>query len=112
MADKKQHPSFDPANFLSKSNGGRTVSTYAANQTIFRQGDTADSVFYIQSGNVKLTVTSEQGKEAIVAILKVDDFLGEACANGATLRLSTATTLTESTITRITKAEVHKLVHD
>ena len=78
MADKKQHPSFDPANFLSKSNGGRTVSIYAANQTIFRQGDTADLVFYIQSGNVKLTVTSEEGKEAVVAILKADDFFGEA----------------------------------
>ena len=112
MADKKQHSSFHPANFLSKSNGGRTVSTYAANQTIFRQGDTADSVFYIQSGNVKLTVTSEEGKEAVVAILKADDFFGEACANGATLRLSTAATLAESTITRITKGEVHKLIQD
>ena len=111
MNQKKELP-FDAKMFLSKANGGRTVATYAINQTIYQQGDPADSVFYIQEGTVKLTVTSEQGKEAIVAILKADEFFGEACANGETLRLSTATALTECTITRITKAEIRRLIHD
>lgn len=110
MSIKKQEAPFDPKSVLSTGNGGRTVATYAANQKIFQQGDPADSVFYIQTGKVKLTVTSEQGKEAIVAFLKADDFFGEASANGETLRLSTATALTECTITRITKVEVHRLI--
>jgi CRP-like cAMP-binding protein len=112
MDTKKQEPPFDPKAFLLRANGGRAVATYAANQDIFRQGDPADSVLYIQTGTVKLTVTSEQGKEAIVAFLKGDDFLGEACANGEMLRLSTATALTECTITRIAKAEIHRLILD
>ena len=58
----------DPKDFLSKANGGRTVSKYAINQTIFQQGDPAVSIFYILTGEVKLTVTSEQGKEAVVAL--------------------------------------------
>lgn len=101
---------FDPKAFLSTANGGRTIATYAVNQNIYRQGDPGDSVFYIQTGKVTLTVTSEQGKEAIVAFLKDDDFFGEGCANGETLRLSTATALTECKITRITEAEIHRLI--
>jgi len=111
MNQKKELP-FDPKAFLSVANGGRTVSTYAINQSIFQQGDLADSVFYIQAGRVKLSVTSEVGKEAIVAILKADDFFGEACAEGETLRLSTATALTKCTVTRITRAEIARLIHD
>lgn len=110
MDIQKQAARFDPKTLLSKANGGRAVATYAANQDIFRQGDPADSVFYILTGKVKLTVTSEQGKEAIVAFLKGDDFFGEACANGETRRLSTATALTECTIVRITKAEVQRMI--
>lgn len=110
MDIKKQKAPFDPKAFLTRAKGGRTVATYAANQNIYRQGDPADSVFYIQTGKVKLTVTSEQGKEAIVTFLKGDEFFGEGCANGETLRLSTATTLTECTITRIPKAEIHRLI--
>ncbi len=111
MNQKKELP-FDPKVVLSKANGRRTVAKYAINQVIYTQGDPADSAFYIQAGKVKLAVTSEQGKEAIVAILKADDFFGEALADRATLRLSTATALTECTITRITKAEIGKLIHD
>jgi CRP-like cAMP-binding protein len=91
--------------------GARGVATYAANQDIYRQGDSADFVFYIEKGMVKLTVISEQGKEAIVAFLKDDEFFGEVCANGVTRRMSTATTLTECTITQIPKAEIHRLIH-
>ena len=103
---------FDPKMILSKSNCGRTVAKYALNQVIYEQGDPADSVFYIQAGKVKLSVTSEDGKEAIVAILNADDFFGEGGANGEIRRLSTATALTECTITKIVKKEIKALIHD
>jgi len=110
--NQKKEPLFNAKMFLSKVNGERTVAKYSVNQIIYQQGDTAGSVFYIQAGKVKLAVTSEQGKEAVVAILKADDFFGEQCANGEARRLSTATALTECTITQITKAEIKKLIHD
>jgi len=103
---------FDPKAFLLKANGGRTLAKYSINQIIYAQGDPAGSVFYIQAGKVKLSVTSEQGKEAVVAVLGADDFFGEACLDGEVLRLSTATALTASKITRITKAEIAKIIHD
>ena len=68
---------FDPKVFLSKVNGGRSVSDYRKDQIVFRQGDPSDAVFYIQSGKVKKTVVSEQGKEAVVALLEASDFFGE-----------------------------------
>ena len=73
---------FDPKAFLSKVNGGRTISEYRKDQIVCRQGDPADSVFYIQSGKVKKTVVSEQGKEAVVALLGTGDFFGEGCLAG------------------------------
>ena len=66
-------PPFDPQEFLSKANGVRGISDYRKDQIVFRQGDRADAVFYIQSGKVKKTVVSEQGKEAVVAISVVSD---------------------------------------
>jgi CRP/FNR family transcriptional regulator, cyclic AMP receptor protein len=71
---------FDPKVFLSKVNGGRVISDYRKDQIVYRQGDPADSVFYIRSGKVKATVVSEQGKEAVVALLGADDFFGEGLA--------------------------------
>ncbi len=106
----KKRP-FDPIAFLSKSNGGRAVAKYATNQTIYQQGDPANSIFYIQAGKVKLTVLSELGKEAIVAILGADDFFGEGCIRGETRRLSTVTALTDCTITQIAKAEIESMIH-
>ena len=111
MVEKEEHL-FDPKAFLSKANGGRTVSDYAPNQVIYRQGDPSDSAYYIQTGTAKLSVTSEEGKEAVVALLGADDFIGEACANGETVRLSTATTLTKCTIMRMTKAELRSVIHN
>jgi CRP/FNR family transcriptional regulator, cyclic AMP receptor protein len=102
---------FDAKMALSKANGGRTLAKYAVKQNIYEQGDPAGSVFYIETGTVKLAVTSEQGKEAIVAILKANDFFGEGCLNGETARLSTATALTGCAITQITKVEINKLIH-
>ena len=66
MAAKK---AFAPSDFLAKADGGRTISNYAKDQVIFSQGEAADAVFYIQTGKVKITVLSEQGKEAVVAVL-------------------------------------------
>jgi CRP-like cAMP-binding protein len=103
---------FDPQSFLAKANGGRTVFKRAPNQNIYQQGDPVVSIFYILSGRVKLTVTSDEGKEAVIAFLKADDFFGEGCAVGETLRLSTATALTECTITEVTKAEFSRIVHN
>ena len=107
----KESP-FNPKDYLSKANGGRAVSKYATDQTIFHQGDPAVSIFYILTGKVKLTVTSDEGKEAVVAIQGSDDFFGERCADGETLRLSTATALTECTIMEIAKAEFMRIVHN
>jgi CRP/FNR family transcriptional regulator, cyclic AMP receptor protein len=66
----KRKASFNPKSFLAKVDGDRSIATYPSDQIVFSQGDPADSVFYIQRGKVKVTVVSEQGKEAVVAILE------------------------------------------
>ena len=81
---------FDPIVFLAKVGVGSTVVEFQKNQTVFSQGDVANTVFYIQTGKIKLTVTSEQGKEAVVGILEAGQFFGEACLNG--IRCGIATT--------------------
>jgi CRP/FNR family cyclic AMP-dependent transcriptional regulator len=81
---------FDPEVFLSKVNGGRATSNYQKGQIVYTQGAPADSVFYIQSGSVKKTVVSEQGKEAVVAVLGTGAFFGEGCLSGQPRRLATA----------------------
>jgi signal-transduction protein with cAMP-binding, CBS, and nucleotidyltransferase domain len=86
---------FDPKAFLSKVNGGRAIADYQKDQNIYKQGDPADSVFYIRSGKVKKTVVSEQGKEAVVALLGTGNFFGEGCLTGQPLRLSTVSAVTE-----------------
>jgi CRP-like cAMP-binding protein len=106
----KGKPSFDPRAFLSKLGGGRTISDYRTHDVVYRQGDTADAVFYIQSGKAKVTVTSEQGREAVVAVLGPGDFLDEGCLGEQTLRLATVTTLAGSCITRISKAEIVRII--
>jgi len=103
---------FDPKTFLSKVNGGgRTISKYRKNQVVFQQGDPAESVFYIQKGKVKVTVLSDLGKEAVSALLGIDDFFGEGCLTGQSLRLATVTALTECMIMRIPKAEIISVIH-
>ena len=73
---------FDAKGFLAKVGAGKTILEFQKNQPLFQQGDVADTVFYIQEGRVKLTVLSEQGKEAVVAILEPGQFFGEGCMNG------------------------------
>ena len=102
---------FDPKVFLSKVNGGRAISDYRKDQIVYRQGDPADSVFYIRSGKVKKTVISEQGKEAVVALLGTGDFFGEGCLTGQPQRLGTVSAMTECVIVRITKADLTRVIH-
>src|SRR3984893_6127609 len=111
MKRKRKLP-FDPRAFLSKVNGGRTISDYRKNKIVFSQGDVADAVFYIQRGKIKLTVVSERGKEAVVGILGPGHFLGEGCLNGHPLRVATATAIDQSQITRIPQAAMITTLHD
>jgi CRP/FNR family cyclic AMP-dependent transcriptional regulator len=111
MKHKAKLP-FDPKAFLAKVDGGRSVSDYPKNQIVYVQGDPADSVFYIQKGKAKVTVLSEQGKEAVVALLATSDFFGEGCLAGQPLRMATVSTLEESVIARISKADVVRVIHE
>src|SRR3984893_14648705 len=100
---KKAKKFFDADVFLATADGGRTVSQYEKGVPVFAQGQPADAVFYIQKGKVKLTVTSDHGKEAVLAILETGDFFGEGCLIGQPLRLAAATAMTESSIMRVEK---------
>src|ERR1700692_907207 len=94
---------FDPRAFLGRAGLGKTVERYAKNQKIFSQGDIADTVFFIQHGKVKITVLSEHGKEAVVAIFTEGQFFGEACLEGAEIRTSTSHAMEECLVTSITR---------
>jgi CRP/FNR family transcriptional regulator, cyclic AMP receptor protein len=109
---KKVKAPFDPQKFLAKVGEGKIVSTCRRDQLVFSQGEIADAVFYIQQGKVKLTVVSEQGKEAVVAILGPGHFFGEGCLNGHPLRIATARAVDESVITRLEKATMIATVHN
>jgi len=109
---RKKKPVFDPKAFLAKANGGRSLSTYRKRQIIYRQGETADSVFYIQSGEVKVTALSHQGKEAVVAVLGAGDFFGEGCLAGQPLRMATVSAMTACEIVRIQKADIIRVIHE
>ena len=89
--------------FLAKIEGGKTIRKYTPKKAIFRQGEPADSIFYIEKGKVKLGVVSDRGKEAVVAILGPGDFLGEGCLAGQALRMSSATPLSDCKVVRIDK---------
>ena len=108
----KRRPPFDSKSFLAKVGNGRSIGKYSKDQVIFSQGDTGDAVFYVQKGKVKITVVSEQGKEAVVAILGTDDFFGEGCLAGQAHRISTVTTMTESVIARLEKSAIVRLIHE
>src|SRR3984957_15792435 len=107
----KPKPPFDPKVFLAKADGGRTISKYRINQVVFSQEDAADSVFYIQDGKVKVTVLSEQGKEAVIAVLGPDEFCGEGCLAGKPKRMATATAMTECKIMRLEKEAMISVLH-
>jgi CRP-like cAMP-binding protein len=103
---------FDPAVFLETVAKGRAIVAHPKKQIIFTQGDDADAVFYVRNGKVKVTVVSTQGKEAVVAILGVDEFFGEGCLIGQRKRLSTASAMTDCMIMRVDKKEIIRVLHD
>jgi CRP/FNR family transcriptional regulator, cyclic AMP receptor protein len=111
MKAKPQQP-FDTALFLSKIGKGRTMTSYRLKGTIFAQGDPADALFYIQEGKVKLTVVSQQGKEAVVALLGTGDFFGEGCLAGQLRRMATAAAMPECSLMRLEKQHVIQVLHD
>jgi len=108
----KRRPPFDPKSFLAKIGEGRTISKYRKDQIVFAQGDPAEAVFYVQKGKVKVTVVSDQGKEAVVAILGADEFCGEGCLAGQPRRIATVSAMTECTVTRLEKTRIIRLLHD
>jgi CRP/FNR family cyclic AMP-dependent transcriptional regulator len=111
VAPKRATP-FNPQTFLAKVGHGKTLLQARKRQLIFSQGDAADAVFYIQAGQVKLTVVSQQGKEAVVAILERGSFFGESCLAGHLLRLDTATAFGDATLVRLDKGAMIHMLHD
>jgi CRP/FNR family transcriptional regulator, cyclic AMP receptor protein len=109
---RKRLTPFNPKTFLTQVGLGKTTLPVRKKQILFSQGDAADAVFYIQEGRVKLTVLSPQGREAVVAILGAGDFVGESCLAGQPLRLATATSLEHSTVVRIDKTAIIRVLHD
>jgi CRP/FNR family transcriptional regulator, cyclic AMP receptor protein len=110
--ERKPKAAFDVKDYLARTDGRRTIATYQEKQTVYSQGDPADSVFYIQKGKVKVTVLSEQGKEAVVAIYGPDEFCGEGCLIGQALRLASAAAMTECEIMRLEKSAMYEVLHE
>ena len=108
----RQTLTFSSRTFLKKIGSRRTSQNYRNKQPIFSQGDAADAMFYVETGNVKLTVLSKLGKKAVVAIFRQGDFFGEGCLGAPSLRLSSATAVHLATITRVEKATVVRILHD
>lgn len=111
MNAKRKRP-FDLELFLSRTEGGRTVAKYRKKEVIFRQGDPADAVFYIREGECKVTVVSEQGKEAVVALHGKGEFFGEGCLTGQSRRLATVTAMTDCELMRLEKAVMVRVLHN
>src|SRR3984885_2940719 len=104
-------PAFDPLPHIQKY-GVVVSSRIEERQTVFAQGTTADCMYYLQQGQIQLTVVSMEGKEAVIAIAEAGDFCGEGCLIGETQRMSTATTITECVLTRLEKATVLRAIRE
>jgi len=102
---------FDPRSFLATIGEGRKILSFEKKQTIFTQGDVADSVFYLQTGKIKLTVVSKTGKEATIAILTDNAFFGEGSLAGQSLRMGSAAAVTDCTVLRIDKESMMQALH-
>ncbi len=112
MKHKEVVNSFDPLAFLATVGTARTITQCLKDHKIFSAGEPSDAIFYLQKGRVKLTVTSEQGKEAVLAILAPGNFFGEACLTGQTVRMATATSMAPCSILRIEKAEMLRVLQE
>jgi CRP/FNR family cyclic AMP-dependent transcriptional regulator len=107
----KQPRNFNPKTFLSTIDGGRTIATFTKKRRVFVQGDSADAVFYIQRGKVRLSVVSKRGKEATIGVLSEHDFFGEGCLAGQPLRMCSATAMTDCSLMRIDKKSMMAVIH-
>lgn len=103
---------FDPKAFLAHFGTGRSIGKYAPGQVVFSQGEPADAVFYIQRGKVKITVVSEHGKQAVIAMLGRNEFFGEGCLAGQARRISTVEAISDSVISRLEKAAILRVIHE
>jgi CRP/FNR family transcriptional regulator, cyclic AMP receptor protein len=110
MAPKRRQ-AFDTKSFLARVGDGRSIGKYRKGQVVFSQGDPGDAVFYIQKGKAKLTVVSEGGKEAVIAILGTGDFVGEGCLAGQARRIATVTAMADSVIVRLEKSAIIQVIH-
>jgi CRP/FNR family cyclic AMP-dependent transcriptional regulator len=110
---RRSAAAFDPEIFLKETGVGRTLVDLKKNQILFSQGDPADAVFYVQKGNIRLTILSQRGKEATLSLLGPGNFVGEQCiAASERGRMASATALTRSTLLRIEKKEMIRVLHD
>jgi len=106
----EREPSFEPAKFFATTGVGRVISTYPKKDVIFAQGNDANAVFYIKKGKVKVSVASEQGKDAVVAILGPDEFVGEGCLIGQPKRSATASAMTQCEVMRVEKDTMQRML--
>jgi len=111
VAAAKKRCKFDSQTFLSTIDGGRTIATFTKRQRVFVQGDSADAVFYLQKGKVRLSVVSKRGKEATIGVLSEGDFFGEGCLTEQPLRLCSATAMTDCSVMRIEKKSMMQVLH-
>jgi CRP/FNR family transcriptional regulator, cyclic AMP receptor protein len=107
---RKLAEGFDVGRILAKVGSGRTISQYRKKQSVFVQGDPADSIFYVRTGRVKLSVVSARGKSAVVAMIGPGEFFGEGCLAGQPLRMATASTMTEALVVRIGKKSMVEML--
>ena len=108
----KKRVSFDPQAFLATVGMARTITQCQKDHKIFSLGEAADAIFYIQEGKVKITVTAKQGKQAVIAILGQGDFFGDGCIAGQPVRMTTATAIARSSILRIEKDEMLRVLQE
>src|ERR1039457_1992464 len=108
----KRALTFNPGTFLKKIGQRRSSREYHNKELIFSQGDAADAMFYVEAGNVKLTVLSQRCKKAVIAIFRQGDFFGEGCLGAPSLRMSTATAVYPATIARVEKPIIVRIIHD
>jgi CRP/FNR family transcriptional regulator, cyclic AMP receptor protein len=108
----RRKPQFSARFFLAKAGAGRAMKRFGKSEVIFSQADPADALFYIQKGKIKLTVISNRGKQAVIAILGIGDFFGEGCLAGQLVRMSSAAAISECLLVRLEKAAAMAVIHN
>lgn len=108
----KGKPTFNAESYLETAGVKRKIVSYKKKQVIYCQGDSGESVFYLQRGRVKITVSSSGGKEAVIALLGAGEFFGEGCIAGQPLRVATATAMVPTSVLEIQKQEMLRVIHE